>query len=548
VPISTLSLNPMTRVGGGLGAWIASDGSHITDAWVSGTCFRGYEPIITGRDPRDAMALSSRACGWCGGVHQTTSSLALELAWGLRPPPMALVLRAVAQATEAIWVHAAHLAVRAGPDYCAQVVKDTTPWLWDAALSAEAPGAAVHGYRTISELMEALTPVSGRYWWETIPAGRRVLEMINLMYGKYPHPSVLSPGGVGSTLTIGNFTEYYTRLYRSVDYVKKVVAIWDDLVDFLAQADPRFSQQGERPASFIHAGAWDDAGAYEGTYASLDADGRRRLADPGVIIDGTLVTGSLKEVNLGISESVARAFYEDQERGGVDPDGTDLPAGHPWARTTVSSPGPRDLAGQYSWCTAPRWNGHVVESTPLGRLWLAAIRTDFPPNDFIEPTGSSLRILVPKNFLPETIVEWRIPKRVNTLERLRADAYGVAFAGLCAAIALLKGFELTRTRETALSGSFAVPKEPTAGVGLWESGRGMNAHWFRSTGGQVEAYQIIGPSTWSASPRDAAGQPGPIEQALISSPLIEEPSNGLKGIDAARIVRSFDPCMNCGVH
>lgn len=547
---STLLHDPMTRVGGGLGVRVHTQGSTITDAHLSGTQFRGYETIIRGRDPRDVMALSSRACGWCGGVHQTTSSLAMEMACGLRPPDMALALRTVAQATEAIWVHAAHLAVRAGPDYCAAVVKETTPWLWDRARVTEAPGAATHGYATIADIMEAFTPVDGKYWWNTIPAGRRVLEMINLFYGKYPHPSVLSPGGVGSTLTVGSFTEYYTRLYHSVDYVKEVIALWDDLIDFLYEADPRFAEQGERPASFIHAGAWDydTPSGYEGSWAGLDADGARRLATPGVMVDGALVTNRLSEVHAGIEESVARAFYADGDPAdGTDPAGEALPHGHPWNRSTAIAPGPRDFSGRYSWCSAPRWRGHVLETTPLGRLWLTAQRTDFPPNDFIEPTGYSVRILVPGNFLPETIVEWKVPTRVNALERLRADAYGIAFAGLSSALALLDGFTQLRRRQWKVTSNFTVPKEPIDGVGLWESGRGMNAHWLRTDGHRVTNYQIVGPSTWNASPRDGTGKPGPIEEALIGSSVIED-DGAVRGIDALRIVHSFDPCMTCAVH
>lgn len=550
---ATSLIDPVTRIGGGLGVRVQAQGSTITDAHVSGTSFRGYEPILMGRDPHDVMALVSRACGWCGSIHQTTSSIALEMAWGCSPPPMALALRGIAQATEAIWIHAAHLAVRAGPDYSAAVVRKTTPWVWDLAQRTQAPGAKTHGYRTIGRLMEELTYVDGKYWWNTIPAGRKVLEMINLTYGKYPHPSVLSPGGVGSTLTVGNFTNYYTRLYQSVDYVKQVIAIWDDLVDFLYEADPRFAEQGERPASFIHAGAWDHNAeeGYDGSWAALDYDARRRLAPTGVMVDGKLVTDRLSDVNAGVEESVSHSFYAPWESNGrTDPSGGGLPARHPWNKTTIAAPAAREFDGAYSWCTAPRWNGHVVESTPLGRLWLAARRTDFPPNDYIEPTGTSLKILVPENFLPETIVEWHIPKRVNTLERLRADAYGVAFSGLCAALCVLDGFTLLRRTNTAVSRGWSVPKEECAGVSLWDSGRGMNAHWFRmNRKRRVETYQVVGPSTWNCSPRDDSGLPGPLEEALIGTPIIEEPRDGRRtGIDAIRTIHGFDPCMTCGTH
>lgn len=545
-----MTLGPITRVGGALDAEAITDGDTITDAYVGGSFFRGYEGIITGRDPRDCMALSSRACGWCGGVHQTTSSLALEMAWGLRTPPMAHTLRSVAQATEMIWVHAAHLAVRAGPDYCAPVVKATTPRVWDLACRTAPRNANVHGYTMMSELMEALTPVTGSYWRETIPTGRKVLEMINLVYGKYPHPSVLTPGGVGTNLTVGSFTEYYTRLYRAVDYVKRVVALWDDLVDFLYEADPRFAELGDRPASFVHAGAFDNPEVTDGSFENLDVYGAARMACPGVMVDGQLVTSRLSEVEQGVSESVARSFYLEAGGAGADPLGAERGPTHPWNRHTAAAPQARDLNGSYSWTTAPRWRGEVVESTPLGRLWLSALRDDFPPNGFIETTGHSVRITVPENFLPLTVCEWEIPERANTLERLRADAYGVAFSGLCAANALLKGFELLRDYRTDMASRFEASSQPTMGVGLWESGRGMTAHWLRTDKGRVTNYQIVGASTWNASPRDEQGRPGPIEEALIGSPVLEEPSHGRgrRGIDAARVIRSFDPCMNCAVH
>lgn len=535
------TIDPVTRVGGGLAVRFDVEDGSISRAFASGTSYRGFETLLQGRDARDVLSIGSRICGWCGGAQQTTASIAVEQAWGVRPPPMAVALRAVAEATGAIWVHAAHLAVRAGPDWCAPVVKETTPWLWDAALDAEAPGAAVHGFATIADLMEALTPVTGSYWRETLPAGRRVQEMIALLYGKTPHPATLSPGGVGTTLATTSFTAYYTRLYRSVDYVQKVVALWDDLVDFLTVADPRLAEQGIRPANFIQTGAWDDPYAYEGSPGSLSTDGAARLAPAGVLLDGVVLTRDLQEVHDGITESLDHSFMAAE-----DGQATASPAG----RRTVGRPGRMDLAGAYSWTAAPRWRGHALETGPLGRLWLAATRTDFPGNDFIEPTGDGVRILIPGNFLPEREVHWKIPTRVNALERLRADAYGLAFAGLSAAISLLRGFELSRAGTVALAAPFAVPQDEAAGVGLWETGRGLNAHWVTTRDRKVASYQVIGPSTWNASPRDGNGVPGPLEEALAGTPVVEQAGEGgrLKGLDALRVIHSFDPCMHCGSH
>jgi hydrogenase large subunit len=533
-------------VSGALGVQLDTDGDSIADAWVSGNFYRGYEQILQGRDGRDIVPISSRICGWCGAVHQTTASIACEMAWGITPPPMAVALRSVAECTEAIWIHAAHLATRAGPDYCAPVMAATSPSLWAMAERTSARGAAIHGYESIGELMQGLTPGTGRYWTETLPAGRRVQEMINLMYGKFPHPSVVQAGTVGQHLTWANFTEYYTRLYMSVDYVKQVCALWDDLIDFLLEADPRFAELGERPANLINAGAWDDVRSSY-SYDALDATGKARLARPGVIVNGEVVEDRLTEINRGIQEDVEHSYFDAHSSTGTAPDGADLPPGHPWLSSLTPRPGARDLEGRYSWATAPRWRDQVVETGPLGRLWLTATREDFPENDFIQPTGTGVKILIPMNFQPEMTVEWKIPQRVNALERLRADAYGVAFAGLCAALALLKGFELMRAGETAVSVPLEVSGQDVRGVGLWDSGRGMNAHWMHTEGGKVTGYQVIGPSTWNASPRDSQGRPGPLEEALIGSPILSEGGDRARGmIDAARVIHSFDPCMNCG--
>lgn len=542
-----ISLDPMTRVGGGLGVQVETDGYRITDARAYGTLYRGYEHIVNGRDVRDALPLTSRMCGWCGAVHMTTSSMALEMAWGLKTPPMAVALRSIAEATEAIWIHAAHLAVRLGPDYSARVVEATTPGLFKRAQRTRAPRENMHGFASIGDIMEALTPWTGDYWVDTIPHGRRVQQMIGVLYGKFPHPSVLTPGGVGSTLGWAHFTDYYTRLYLAVDYVKAVCALWDDLIEFLYEADERFLHLGERPASFVHTGCWDEVYS-DMSYESLDQTGVARLSYPGVMVDGQLITNKLSDVHLGIEEYVKHSFYEQGASAGGSGTAANLPPQHPWLKTNTPRPQTRS-AERYSWCTAPRWSGEVVESTPLGRLWLTALRKDFPPNDFIEPTGTGIRILVPQNFYPETVVEWRIPERANALERVRADAYGIAFAGLSAALALLKAFELTRMGEMRTTVPLRVPDDERMGVGLWESGRGTNVHWVHTRKGKIVNYQVISPSTFNASPRDDAGRPGPLEEALVGSPIIEEPRNGkFSGIDAMRIIHSFDPCMNCGVH
>jgi Ni,Fe-hydrogenase I large subunit len=60
----------------------------------------------------------------------------------------------------------------------------------------------------------------------------------------------------------------------------------------------------------------------------------------------------------------------------------------------------------------------------------------------------------------------------------------------------------------------------------------------------VARYQIITPTCWNCSPRDTAGQRGPLEEALIGTPVanVDEP------IEVLRVVHSFDPCLDCATH
>jgi hydrogenase large subunit len=83
------------------------------------------------------------------------------------------------------------------------------------------------------------------------------------------------------------------------------------------------------------------------------------------------------------------------------------------------------------------------------------------------------------------------------------------------------------------------------GIGLVEAARGSLGHWLTIRRGRIHNYQIIAPTTWNFSPRDAAGRPGALERALVGAPVGE----GEKApVAVQHIVRSFDPCMVCTVH
>jgi [NiFe] hydrogenase large subunit/hydrogenase large subunit len=83
-----------------------------------------------------------------------------------------------------------------------------------------------------------------------------------------------------------------------------------------------------------------------------------------------------------------------------------------------------------------------------------------------------------------------------------------------------------------------------SGAGFHEAPRGALGHWVHIVNGEIADYQIVVPSTWNAGPRDAAGQRGPYEEALVGTPV----ADAEQPVEILRTVHSFDPCMACGVH
>jgi Ni,Fe-hydrogenase I large subunit len=58
-----ITIDPITRIEGHLKIEVEVSGGKVTNAWSSGTMFRGIELILQGRDPRDAQHFVQRTCG-----------------------------------------------------------------------------------------------------------------------------------------------------------------------------------------------------------------------------------------------------------------------------------------------------------------------------------------------------------------------------------------------------------------------------------------------------------------------------------------------------
>ena len=555
--IKDVNIDPVTRVAGALAfhAVVDLQERKVYEANSVASLFRGYEVILKGRDPRDAMFISSRACGVCGGVHSVASSLAIEMAFGIAPPPMGLALRNIQLALDFMLDNPLHLYLLAGPDFSQVVVERTTPSLWERAQRTETRYGDIHGYRTIADIMRALNPLTGRLYLEGLHATRIPREAYAALYGKYPHPQTVVPGGLSSTISLQQLNETHNRIVRVIDYGKRGVFLWEDITEFFYEADPRYKEVGARPKNLIDSGIWDDPFAYDARYENAPQWGDRRWATPGVIIGGELVTTNLHHINMGMEEFVEHSFYESWENEGLrhrtDPAGNPISPHHPWNKETKPAPvHKRNWKEKYTWASAPRWDRQVMEAGCYARMWTTAAAGKLPHTRFMEATGASLKLHVPRTLLPAMDLEWKIPEVWNAFERNRNRAYHILYAMLVAYENLLIAFDLMKRGETRTATPYEVPRTNRIGVGFWGAGRGWLTHHLEIDRGALVNYQIVTPSTWNASPKDPFGQGGAYEEAVVNTPILEEfdRPEDFTGIDIFRALRSFDPCMPCTTH
>jgi Ni,Fe-hydrogenase I large subunit len=237
-----------------------------------------------------------------------------------------------------------------------------------------------------------------------------------------------------------------------------------------------------------------------------ESDDNSRTFLPG----GVIVGGRAEPVDIGrITEDVKYANFS-------SPSGL-----RPADGETIAAP---RKEGAYSWLKAPRYGGLPVEVGPLARM-LVAYRAGMPA-----VVSQIDAVLAATKAAPEDLASVMGRHAARAIEcKLVADRCETWLN------------ELSPGADSSVE--FTIP--PTGqGVGLMEAPRGALGHWLAIKDGKISRYQCVVPTTWNCSPRDDRGVAGPVEQALVGTP-IADPANP---IEATRVVRSFDPCIACAVH
>lgn len=606
--IKKMEIDPITRVAGHLGMTVTvdTDTRQIVnnEAYVYVTMFRGFEVFLRGRQPPDAVHITSRICGVCGASHANASVRANDMALGAVPYPLGQVLRNMAFAmTDIIYDHSVILNILEGPDFSAQVMQKYYPSCWRAAQQTKAEHSDIHGFSTIADIMTALNPFTGWLWVHSVKAQILAREAGVLIYGRHVHPPVLIPGGIGTDLSVGEslFVQYMYKLTALTAWTKVVIAAWMDLANFLIDnCDYQYQGLTYSAPTYISSYGFESpelysslGESYEEIYKNYDSlakqasEGPQTVFRATIVRNGELLSKSFIDLNVAQLEFVNSSYYHDWARitspftetdpignklawGLTESDGTPLYMYHPWNKTTIPNPQAMNFMDKYSWDAEPRlvWKDGLIwpyETGPWARLH--AVAHHHPNSPIVKngkititlPTIREIPAWLPSGSSAEWTVEWEPPDYSTTLSRILGRAVDMAAAIFVAWDNLQYGLELYMKNQTSPKTSRPW-KQPSfsLGVGQYEVPRGTVRHWLVNKDYSIANYQIHAPTTANVSPRDnrckgpwcVNGQAiGAFEMAVINTKVMEEvPPDQWVGYDFLRAIRSFDPCLVCAAH
>ncbi|MHC4164887.1 MAG: nickel-dependent hydrogenase large subunit, partial [Planctomycetota bacterium] len=522
-------VDPITRIEGHLRIEATVEDGRITDAYSSGTMVRGFEKILKGRDPRDAWAFTERACGVCTTVHALASVRAVEDALGIAVPPNAELIRNLMFCTQYVQDHVVHFyhlhaldwvdvvsALSADPAATSTLAGSLSAWPKSSPgyfrdlqsrlqrfVGSGQLGIFANGYwgHPAYKLPAEVNLLAVAHYLEALVWQKEIVKIHTIFGGKNPHPNYLV-GGVPCSI---NLNEVNAVNSERLNHVAKLIA------------DARqFVEQVYLPDLFAIApfyAEWFGHGGGLSNYLAYGDLPTRGFAHPEgfKFPRGAILGRNLNEVHEvagrdaeEIKEYIAHAWYAYADGDAVGK--------HPWdGETELNHTGPKppfehlDVEGKYSWIKTPRWREHPMEVGPLARLLVGfAAGSDEIREVVSEALG---RLGAPVSALFSTLGR----TAARGLETQLVVHWMQEFYDELVANAKV-GHTSTFTRERWEPDTWP---DAADGVGLSEAPRGALAHWIRIRDRRIDNYQLVVPSTWNASPRDAKGQRSAYEASLI---------------------------------
>lgn len=536
-------VDPITRIEGHLRIEVEVDNDNvIKDAWSSITLWRGIETILKGRDPRDAGLMVQRFCGVCTYSHYETSIMAVEDAFGIKPPPNARLVRNLIKGSQYLTDHIMHFyhlhgldwvdivsALSADPRKAVELAKSYHPNPYNCS---ETHYRAVQKRLTRFVQSGRLGPFANAYWgnpsYKLPPEANLVItshyldalkiskigaQMMAIFGGKNPHPQSLVVGGISSVMDAvdaSRIGEYLFRLKEVKNFVETAY-LPDILIAATYYKDEGAAGIGAGVPNYLSYGGFP-----------LDDEWGKTLLPKGVVKNRDLAN-PLRLDEDRITEEAGHSWYKGDKRL------------HPYVGTTDPKYTGFDANGnvkgdeKYSWCKAPRYDQKPFEVGPLARFIVGYAQGHPEIKKLVDDTLNAAN-------LPVTVLFSTLGRAAaRALEtKLVADNIGNWVNEL------VSNVKRGDTRTWTLN----YLKSNCEGRGMNEVPRGALGHWIKVEHGVIANYQAVVPSTWNASPRDANGMRGPYEEALIGTKL----SNLDQPLEILRTIHSFDPCAACAVH
>jgi hydrogenase large subunit len=549
-------VDPVTRIEGHLRIEAEVKDGKIVDAWSAGTMVRGIEIILKGRDPRDAWAFAERVCGVCTTVHALASVRSVEDALDIHIPPNAELIRNIMFCTQYVHDHVVHFyhlhaldwvdvvsALKAdpaatsqlaqklskypksSPSYFSDVQKRLTKFVESGQLGIFANGYWGH---PAYKLPPEANLMAVAHYLEALEWQKEIVRVHTIFGGKNPHPNYLV-GGAPCSINLDEANAINAErlafvgqtLQRALEFVEQVY-----VPDVMAVA----------PFYLDWAGIGGGLDNYL-CYGDLPTRGFSDISSykfpRGAILGRDL--SKVHEVDpkddTGVQEFIDHSWYDYSSEGGK----------HPWqGETQLKYSGPKppyehlDVEQKYSWLKTPRWKNHAMEVGPLARMLVGYASGQSEIKEVVTEALAALKAG------PEVLFSTLGRTAARAIESRLAARWGLEFYQQL--LANIKAGDVrTFTKERWEPSTW--PTE-ARGVGCSEAPRGALAHWLVIKDRKIENYQMVVPSTWNASPRDAKGQRSAYEAALIGTP-VHDPQQPLEII---RTIHSFDPCLACAVH
>ena len=520
-------IDPITRIEGHLRAEMEVTDGVVTDAWVSGGCFRGMELVVRDRTPEDAAFIVQRICGVCPVSHMHASSIAAEKAYGISIPNNARIIRNLIEGSQFLHSHILWFYNLAGLDYVnpLNALSADPVAAYDLATELGTPSADFVGLQDrLKKFAENgqlsifsgnwcdtgeynLTPeadlILTAHYLEALQMQAKASEIAGLLGGKMPHIMTIIPGGTAFVPTAEKLDDLKGLVDELYTWVANTM-IPDTLA--VAKFYPEATTFGKGCGRY---GAW---GVFE--RPSMEMNDRYL---PAGVLDEKFNLSDVDESK--ITEYVGHSWYEGD---------ADLP---PFEQGVKPAFTEYNVDDRYTWNKCPRYDGKPLETGGFARL-LVAYKRNVP---FVVEHIDSMLVALGAQ-------KGDLSALQNTLGRTGARQIETLYVAT-----LMKEWvnELCEAVQGGDSSYFESPSRIDGeGTGFWEAPRGALYHSEKVKDGKITDYQIIIPSTWNLAPHDPDGNYGPMEQALIGVPVadIEKPINAL------RTVHSFDPCTACAVH